>query len=186
MLSPSPDFYHVLSWDEYKKVPSISNGRGGSWTATTEFPTTDAWDWPPTGLVMDLDIDHDRSEVLSAWVQAGHEPDLVLQHEQGHFNIHALVYREFWDRAPAMGYTTARAWWFDTLLPRLRALEGQGGAYEISTEFGNNSTNQALWNSQFDDLLTRGGGNSEDLNNWVNDTPFTDGDGHQIVVPQVP
>jgi len=122
---------------------------------------------------MDMDIDHNNSEVLTSWAETAHEPDYTLQHEQGHFNLHALVYRDFWIQAPAKGYVTARGWWFDTLLPRLQALEGEGGAYERSTQFGTNAQNQALWNAQLDNLLTRKGGTSEDLKNWLNSTVFT-------------
>ena len=186
MLSSSPDFYHRLSWDEYKKVLAIPDGHGGSWTATTEFPLTDAWDWPATGLVMDMDIDHDRSEVLGSWVSADHQPDPVLQHEQGHFDIHALIYRDFWVKAPAMGYVAAGALWLNVLRPRLLALEGKTGAYELSTDFSRNSTNQALWNAQFDNLLTRRDGSSENLKDWVNANPFIDRDGQRIALPVIP
>jgi hypothetical protein len=171
MLSRSPNFYHTLSWSEYQKVASVPEGA----TAWTNFPTTPAWHWDDaTGIItMDLEIDHDTSLVLASYVLAGHSPDTVLQHEQGHFDLHALVYRDFWNQAPSTGSSSgALDLWNTTLSPRLLALEGEGGAYEQSTQWGVNEKNQTLWNAQFDYLLTRNGGTSADLKSWVNGTTF--------------
>jgi hypothetical protein len=156
------DLNHVLSWADYAHVPSDPTRRGN--TASTDFPDRVFTPSPADGVItIDFRVDKSKSWVLSSWALAGHNPDPVLIHEQGHYRIGLLIVRDLITLAPKMGQQDGIEL-INTLSSRWRGLDfGVAGCYERSTDLGRNALNQAKWNELLGLLLFTTPPSSESL-----------------------
>jgi hypothetical protein len=146
---------HVLSWADYPLVDQDPTGRGN--TASTDFPNRVFWYSPSSvgdGTVnIDFRVDRSKSWVLRSWVQAKHNPDPVLIHELGHYNIGLLIVRDVVTLAPTLNKAAGNAL-IDKLSKRWNGLDfGVSGCYERTTDLGRNTLKQETWNTLLGLLL---------------------------------
>jgi hypothetical protein len=180
MTNP-PGFDHQIdfaSGQDYQIVTADPTGHG--WTAvTTMLPP---WRFSSDGtFTVNLGIDRSQSWVLAA--QVGNA--LVRDHEQGRYDISALVIRDFLNQATSFFTEHGNLQLLSDLLDnRLNALSaGTNCAYELITGLGTFVNNQSLWTSELRNLKANNG-TSEDLRNWVNNTPFVNpASGQRITFP---
>jgi hypothetical protein len=99
-------------------------------------------------------------------VTSGMKADL-LKHEQGHYDIQALVAREFYDKLMALSAPTD-----DKLRTKIRQLETNfqqvtnrtNARYDRSTDHSNNSSVQQTWDQKIETA-------KRNVNGTVNDLP---------------
>jgi hypothetical protein len=179
-MSNPPGLDHKIDFttgQDYRIVPSDPSG-DAAYTAMSP-----PWSW--SGLTPTVSVAVDRSK---SWVLASQVMNAYLRsHEQGHFDITALIARDFFNQWPASANNAAELEQLQYILsPRLMALDnGNAGAYEISTDLDDFTANQALWNVKLSNLMLSNG-TSEDLKNWVNGTVLKNPAGHRINLPQIP
>jgi hypothetical protein len=140
---------HVLTWADYPKVDTDPTGNGYiAFTTLVSEPFRYNTASSTEGTItMDFRLDPTRSWVLRSWVEANHNPDTVLDHERGHYNIALLITRDVVAVAPSMSIADGIAF-MNLLGLRWSGLDdGVPGCYERSTNLGENAGVQAQWDT---------------------------------------
>jgi hypothetical protein len=179
MTNP-PGFDHKIDFttgQDYRIVASDPSGYG-AWTEMVP-----PWSWSGLTPTVRVAVELSKSWVLTSQVMNANLRD----HEQGHFDITALIARDFFNQWPAFANDGAKLEQLQNMLQaRWMALDGgTAGAYELSTGLDNFTANQALWNAKLSNLKLHNG-TSEDLKTWVNGTVFNDLQGHRINLHKIP
>jgi hypothetical protein len=140
---------HILTWDDYPKVEVDPTGNG--FVAFTEF-VDQVFRYEYTSstdgtITIDFRLDPTRSWVLRSWAEANHNPDPILDHERGHYNIGLLITRDVVALAPSMSIAEGIDF-INLLSSRWLGLDdGVPGCYENSTNLGRDANMQARWDA---------------------------------------
>jgi hypothetical protein len=139
---------HVLTWADYPKVDVDPTGNGFIAFTTLSRPFSYNTVSSTEGTItIDFRLDTTKSWVLRSWAEANHNPDTLLDHERGHYNIALLITRDVFALAPSMSIADGRAF-MDLLSQRWGGLDdGVPGCYERSTNLGRNAAVQSQWDA---------------------------------------
>jgi hypothetical protein len=140
---------HVLTWADYPKVEVDPTGNGFAAFTTFVIPVFrfDAASSTEGTITIDFRLDRTKSWVLRSWAEANHNPDLLLDHERGHYNIALLITRDVVAVAPSMSIADGIDF-INLLGRRWSGLDdGVPGCYERSTNLGRNASVQSQWDA---------------------------------------
>ena len=158
-------FSYNMTWRDFTgRVPGGAASGTLAFVATT-FTFNAPWSFAAKNGVSIYKIDSVSASISlnrsRMWARATGRTDALLRHEQGHYDITALLvrqgYQELTDLLPnrydSEDEVTAAIGAVQTpvvdLIAQLQSSANGDGRYDVSTNHGLNSGTQAQWNSAF-------------------------------------
>lgn len=158
-------FSYSLTWNDFGNPVPRTADAGTFAFVKTNFSANAAWSYDVIEGARVYKVDSATAAVsvnrTGMWARATGRTDALLRHEQGHYDISALLVRQAEQEHTALIGTTyssqeqvmdaingVRTPLFN-LIVQLQSSAGGDGTYDVSTNHGLNKSAQAQWNRAF-------------------------------------
>ena len=158
-------FTYAVLWTDFGGTVPGTADAGTFAFVKTNFSANAAWSYDAVNGVRTYKVDSNAAAVsvnrTGMWARRTGRTDAILRHEQGHFDISALLVRQAeQEHAALIGNTYSsqqevvdaindvRTPLFN-LISQLQSSASGDGRYDVSTNHGLNATAQGQWNRAF-------------------------------------
>jgi hypothetical protein len=166
----------TLGWQDFQGTAPARRSGGDDAECEARFDMAYDYDWDDNPKSRGYRVGHVQVKVIldraTNWVVPGSKSAALLKHEQGHYDIVALVGRDLYNELTGWDSTTppkrfrketdlknavdrlsrqAKA-----LAARLAGKPGQVGLYDAQTNHGKDTTAQDAWNKALESARTNG------------------------------
>lgn len=158
-------FVYSLRWRDFSGPVPRSTDAGTFAYVKTNFSANAAWSFDVIGGARVYKVDSATAAVSvnrqGMWARASGRTDALLRHEQGHFDISALLVRQaeqehmaligntYSSQQEVMDAINGVRMPLFNLITQLQSNTSGDGTYDVSTNHGMDSTSQSKWNRAF-------------------------------------